>query len=361
MTDWAAVRAEFPALRRWTYLNTATFGQVPRRAVAAVNAHWAQRDELACADFLDWYEDMNRVRASIARLINAAPEDIAFVTNAAAALSIVTSGLELGHHDHILTLDDEFPNYQYMAHARKVPYDHLLDSIDRHTKLIALSEVNYSTGFRAPLDEISKRAADRHVPLFVDGSQSTGALVFDVAKTPVDVLAVHGYKWLISPSGAGFMYVSPQMRERLQPNIIGWRSHEDWRNVGNLHHGEPHFKQAAEKYEGGGLPFSLLYAMEASVNWMLEIGPAAIEQRVLDLAAKAHAMLLRLGGAGEDSNSQIVTGFFPYLDAAEIVKKLRVQSIQVASRRGRLRISPHFYNNEADIERLEEALEACLR
>ncbi|MEP6963370.1 MAG: aminotransferase class V-fold PLP-dependent enzyme [Acidobacteriota bacterium] len=361
MTNWAAIRAEFPALQRWTYLNTATFGQLPRRAVAAVNAHWAQRDELACADFLDWYEEMDRVRGSIARLIHAAPEDIAFVTNAAQALSIVISGLDLGASGKILTLEDEFPNYQYMAQARKVPWDRLLDSVDRHTKLIALSEVNYSTGFRPPLAEICSRAADKRVPVFLDGSQSTGALVFDVRKTPVDVLAVHGYKWLISPSGAGFMYVSPELRERLRPNIVGWRSHEDWRNVGNLHHGEPHFKESAEKYEGGGLPFPLLYAMEASVNWMLEIGPDVIERRVLELAEKVHELLSRLGGAGEHSNSQIVTGFFPYRDAAEIVKALRAQSIQVTSRHGRLRISPHFYNNDGDLVRLEEALETCLR
>ena len=111
----------------------------------------------------------------------------------------------------------------------------------------------------------------------------------------MDVLAVHGYKWLMSPTGAGFMYVSPAFRKKLPPNIIGWRSHHDWRNVDRLHSGTPEFKDAAEKYEGGGLPFHLLYAMEASVDWMLEIGPEAIERRVMELANSTRSILRGLG------------------------------------------------------------------
>src|SRR5258708_5361942 len=92
-TDWAVVRAEFPALANWTYLNTATYGQVPRRGAEAIAQHFAHRDELACADFLDWYADADRYRADIARLINAAPDDIAYIPNASAALSLVSGGI----------------------------------------------------------------------------------------------------------------------------------------------------------------------------------------------------------------------------------------------------------------------------
>ena len=119
--DWVNIRAEFPALDRWTYLNTATYGQMPRRAVEAMTRHSGQRDELACTNFLDWYADADRMRASIARLIHAEPEDIAFVPNAAAALSIVLAGLAPEPGENIVTLDDEFPNYLYQGAARKVP------------------------------------------------------------------------------------------------------------------------------------------------------------------------------------------------------------------------------------------------
>jgi selenocysteine lyase/cysteine desulfurase len=360
--DWSAIRAEFPALAGRAYLNTATFGQLPQRATEAVSRHWQHRDELACADFLDWYDDVDRLRAAIARLIHAAPEDIAFVTNAAAALGIVAAGLEWRPGDNAVTLAGEFPNYLYLPalierHGVELRAD---GRIDARTKLVAFSEVNYATGLRAPLAEISQRAKDHGAVLFVDGTQSLGALTFDVRATPVDALAVHGYKWMNSPTGAGFLYVSPQLRERLPPNAAGWRTHNAWREVDNLHHGSPVLKSSAEKYEAGGLPFPLLYAMEASVNMMLEIGPDAIEQRVLTLGASARERLRRLGADVPHNGSQIVAARFPAHDASHLARELRERHVMVAARHGHLRVSPHFYNNESDLDHMEEALRDVL-
>ena len=358
--NWAKIRAEFPALERWTYLNTATYGQMPRRAAEAMARHSERRDELASTDFLDWYADADRMRRGIAQLIHAEPEDIAFVPNTAAALATIVNGLAIQRGHNIVTLDDEFPNYLYMAAARKVPWERFYDAVDHRTRLVAFSEVNYATGFRPVLAEISRFLEARSVPLLVDGSQSVGALTFDVRKTPVDVLAVHGYKWLMSPTGAGFMYVSPSFRRKLPPNVIGWRSHHDWRNVDRLHGGAPELKNAAEKYEGGGLPFHLLYAMEASVDWILEIGPEAIERRVMDLAASARSMLRGLGAEVDETGSQIVIAEFPGKDASPVATALRAEHVVVAARHGRLRVSPHFYNDEGDLGRLESALRKLL-
>jgi len=356
--DWLEIRSEFPALAHWTYLNTATYGQMPRRAVEAMTGHSQRRDKFASTDFLDWYTDADRMRASIARLIHAQPEDIAFVSNTASALSVVLAGIAPKPGENIVTLDDEFPNYLYQDAARKVSWERFYESIDDRTRLVAFSEVNYATGFRPPLADISSFLCERGVPLFVDGSQSIGALTFDVRKTPVDVLVVHGYKWLMSPTGAGFMYVSPAFRKKLTPNVIGWRSHHDWRNVDRLHSGTPEFKDSAEKYEGGGLPFHLLYAMEASVDWMLEIGPDVIERSVTDLADSARSILRGLGAQVTDTGSQIVIAAFPGVDASAAARALREQRVVVAARHGRLRISPHFYNDDGDLKRLETALKS---
>ena len=119
-----------------------------------------------------------------------------------------------------------------------------------------------------------------------------------------DMLAVHGYKWLLCPNGAGFMYVRPALRERLPPNIVGWRSHFDWRSVDNLHHGVPEPTSRAEKYEGGMLPFALIYAMQASIEMMLEIGPDAIERRVLELAHQTREILRENGESSEKRGVQ---------------------------------------------------------
>src|SRR5687768_3595028 len=106
--DWNAIRSEFPALSRWTFLDTAAFGQLPERATAAVNRHFEHRDELACSDFLTWFDDVDAIRAKVARLIHCAPDDIAFIPNAATALSLLLGGIDWKAGDQILTLENEF-------------------------------------------------------------------------------------------------------------------------------------------------------------------------------------------------------------------------------------------------------------
>ncbi len=279
--DWEAVRREFPALEHWTYLNTATFGQLPRRATDAVAGHFARRDELACWDFLTWYDDADRLREKIARLIGCAASDIAFVPNASTALGLLLAGLDWHSGDRILTLEHEFPNNLYApgllerfgVETVACCWERFHEAVDARTRLVVLSSVNYNTGFAPPLDELADFLRARGILLYIDGTQSLGALRFNVRRVQPDMFAVHGYKWLLSPNGAGFFYIAPQLRERLQPNVVGWRSHHDWRNVDNLHHGAPEFPRAAEKYEGGSVSFALLYAMEASLDLILEIGP----------------------------------------------------------------------------------------
>ncbi len=366
--DWGAIREQFPALTQWTYLNSATIGQLPRRAIEAVTGHWARREEFACEDFLDWYTDADRLRAAIGRLINAAADDIAFVGNTSHALGMVAGGLEWRPGDNIVTLADEFPNFLYLGalveqagvEIREVPFERFYESIDTRTRLVGISEVNYVSGFRPPLIAMSRFLRERGVTFFIDGTQSVGALRFDVQAVEPDVLAVHGYKWICSPEGAGFMYIAPRFRAKLPPNAVGWRSHRTWRDVDDLHHGTPMLMETAEKYEGGGLPFQLLYAMEASINLMLNIGPDAIEQRVLGLAASAIARLRRLGADAMDHGSHIVAAKLPGVDSSKLAQELKSRRVLVAARHGFLRVSPHFYNNEGDLDQLEEELRRLL-
>jgi cysteine desulfurase/selenocysteine lyase len=359
-TDWHKIRSEFPALENRAYLNTATFGQLPRRATEAVAKHWQHRDDLACTDFLSWYDDADRLRASIAQLIGATSDDIAFVGSAADALGIVLGGLALKPDENIVTLRDEFPNYLYMPQMREVPWERFYESIDKNTRIVAISEVNYSTGFRPPLKELSKFTRERGIILLVDGTQSLGALTIDLRKLDIDIYAAHAYKWLISPPGSAFMAVLEPVRSTLRSIKVGWRSHKTWRNVDNLHHGAPEFSDSAEKYEGGGLPFALLYALEQSIGMMLEIGPDLIEQRVMELAASARYRLRELGAEVAENGSQIVAAKFPRRDPSLLARELKKKNVNVAARHGFLRISPHFYNDNSDLERLCEAIKPLI-
>jgi len=367
--DWKAVRSEFPALEHWTYLNTATQGLLPRRATEAVAKHFARRDELACADFLAWYDDVDRLRAKIGLLINCEPSDIAFVSNASAALGLLLAGLDWRSGDRVLTLEHEFPNNLYAPGALgrfgvemiAVPWEQLYESVDARTRLVILSSVNYTTGFAPPLAELADFLHARGVLLYIDGTQSVGALRFDVGRVRPDMHAVHGYKWMFSPEGAGFFYIAVELREHLQPSVVGWRSHHDWRNVDNLHHGVPEFSSTAEKYEGGGLPFALLYGMEASVDLMLEIGPEAIERRVLGLADTARGILRDCGASVADTKSPIVAARFENHDVSALARALKEQRVLVAARRGHLRVSPHLYNDEEDLGVFERVLRGLTR
>jgi cysteine desulfurase / selenocysteine lyase len=368
-TDWADIRSEFPSLAEWTYLNTATFGQMPRCAAEAVARHFARRNELACTDFMGWFNDCDRIRARIAEFIHAEAADIAFIHNASAGLSLLLGGLDWKTGDQIVTLADEFPNhYYYPSHLRgcgvafvETAWDGFYDSLTPRTRLVAISTVNYATGFRPPLAEVSETLRRRGILLYLDGTQSLGALPIDVSRIQPDLFAVDAYKWLLSPNGAGFMYVSPELRERLAPAVIGWRSHKDWRNHENLHHGAPRFAAEAEKYEGGMLPFALLYAMGAVIEMMQAIGQARIERRVLELASKTRDVLRGAGAvlpadSSPHYDSQIVTARFARGDAPAIARELQTRKVLVAARHGNLRVSPHFYNDETDLARLAEAL-----
>ena len=372
-TDWSAIRAEFPALANWTYLNTATFGQLPRAAVRAIEQHFAHRDELACSDFLSWFDDADRLRERVAQLINCKADDIAFINNAGAALSLLIGSLDWKPGDRIVTLQDEFPNNIYHpallerlgVEFVETPWERFYDSISPRTRLVAISTVNYTNGFAPPIEEMARFLRERNVLFFVDGTQSAGALRFDVDKVRPDLLAVHGYKWLLCPNGIGFMYVSPALRERLAPAVIGWRSHHGWRNVDNLHHGAPVFAASAEKYESGMLASSLLCAMEASIGLMLDIGVDDIERRVRELA---HLLRVRLRGLGarlpaDESphfDSPIIAARFEGRDASDLARRLKERRVLVSARHGNLRVSAHFYNSEVDLDRLESELRELL-
>jgi selenocysteine lyase/cysteine desulfurase len=233
--------------------------------------------------------------------------------------------------------------------------------VNERTRLVLMSSVNYSTGLRPPLGDVSRHVHGRGGLLYVDGTQSVGALEFRIPEVEPDILAVHGYKWLLSPNGAGFMYVSPQLRDMLAPTVVGWRSDRRWREVDNLHHGAPEFVAAAEKYEGGMLNFPSIYGMGASVDSMLELDPAAIEQRVMDLTRECTTILEGAGATIAHKNSPVIAARFKGHDAQQLSAALRARRILTAARHGHLRVSVHFYNDESDLRALSGALREITR
>lgn len=362
--DWARLREDFPALSGCTYLNTATFGQTSRQTVDAVMRHFDRRNAMACSDFLTWFDDADAIRELAARLISARASDIAFINTAATALAWLMNGIAWNAGDRILTLESEFPNNLYFpatlayrgVEVIETPWDQIDAHLDERVRLVLVSTVNYMSGFRPELEPLSRKLRDLGALLYVDGTQSVGALRFDVRSVQPDMLAVHGYKWLLSPNGAGFAYVSERLREIMRPTVIGWRSDSRWREVDQLHHGIPQFSEGAERYEGGMLNFPSLYGMGASLQQLLGAGPAAIERRVLALSSRCADILEEAGGEVAHRNSPIVAARFAGDDAPALATALTQKGVLVSARHGRLRVSTHFYNNDEDLSMLGNML-----
>lgn len=364
---WSEVRSQFPALSNCTYLNTATFGQLSKQSQKATLDHYARRDEFASSDFLSWFNDLDQLRADVAQLIQApSGDDIAFFPNASMVFSLLMNGIDWKPGDRIVTLEREFPNNLYLpsllASQQGVEFvvtswDNFWSAITPRTRLVAISTVNWATGLRPPLDELCHRLRQQGILIYLDATQSCGALQLNVSKAQADVVACDAYKWMCSPNGAGFGYFSESVRQWLKPNVIGWRSHKDWRSVDALHEGSPEFPTGAERYEGGMVPFPSLYAMAESVRLFLEIGPAVVEQRVLNLADQCRGVLRGLGAelmseGSSHYNSPIIAARWQGVDSVVLAKALRERKVHVSSRYGWLRVSVHFYNLEEDLNHL---------
>ena len=359
---WNELRAEFPALNTWTYLNTATYGHVPLRSVAAVSAHFERRERLACSDFLQWFDDVDEIRSLIGKLLNCSGEDIAFAPTAAAAVSLFLSGIDWREGDRIVTLRDEFPNQYYYAKwlgSRGVELVEMAEiaGLPERTRAVVVSTVSYSTGYRPDVASIARLAREAGALFYIDATQSAGALTIDLAKIAPDMCAVDPYKWLLAPNGAAFFFVSPELRSRLEPQVFGWRSDEGWRGVDDLSAAPPRLPAAAERYEGGMLNFPSIYGLGESVRLMLEAGPDRVEQRVLSLSQRVAEILEETGGVIAHRNTNIISARWESEGAAGRIRDgLEQRRILVAARRGALRVSPHFYNDESDLAELRAAV-----
>jgi cysteine desulfurase/selenocysteine lyase len=360
---------EFPVTRECVYLNHAGVGPLSHRAATrmAMMAETVSRsgDRL----WPDRMEEADRVRGLAARLLGAREvHEVAFVENTSSALSLVAEGLDWRPGDNVVGAALEFPSnvYPWMGLAsRGVEYrrveerggridpDEILALIDSRTRMLALSWVQYASGFRSDLARLGRACRERGVLFVVDVIQGLGALPLDVEADFVDVAAASAHKWLLGPEGIALLYVSDRVVERLRPARSGWRSMRDpfqWTAY------DLTWNQGARRFESGTLNAYGIVALGGSLEVLLAVGAEQIEPRVLALADLAARGLEELGFSVVSSRrrgetSGIVTAVPPGRNAQDLIKPLDRRGIVVAARAGRLRIAPHFYNTADEIER----------
>jgi cysteine desulfurase / selenocysteine lyase len=371
--DWITLRDEFPVTRRWAFFDHAAVAPLTRRAQQAMT-DWA-RDLAENGDVHDpqWVQRVEEVRRRAARLLGCDPLDLAFVKNTSEGIGIVAEGFPWQPGDNVVTAAEEYPAnvYPWMNLAGRGVEVRLVPSRDRRlwvediraalterTRLVSLSFVEYASGFRNDLEAVGSLCRERGVYFAVDAIQGLGVLPLDVGRLPVDFLAADGHKWLLGPEGAGILYVRRDLVDLLHPVGVGWNSVVGARDFSRL---DFRLKPHAGRWESGSLNVAGITALGASLELLLEIGIPDVAERVLQLTDYLCERTARAGLEVYSSRlprdrSGIVSLVAPGGDVRQLVKRCRGQGVVVNQRAGRLRLSPHCYNSEEEIDRFLAAV-----
>ncbi len=372
------LRRRMPITRERTYLNHAAVAPLPapsaERMAALAETVVRTGDRL----WPERNEGCERVRAAAVRLLGAgAPHRVAFTGNTSEALSAVAWGLDWRDGDNVVGAAPEFPSnvYPWLSleplgvayrpvpeEGGRVTADAVLEAVDERTRMVAISWVQYASGHRIDLERLAAGCRARDVLLVVDAIQGVGALALDAEGLGLDAVALGSHKWLLGPEGVGLLFVSDRVIDRLRSTRHGWRSVAGRYEWGTI---DPTPAEGALRFEAGTLNVYGIHALGASLDLLLGLGPQAVEVRVLALADRVAAGLERLGfeiaaprAPGETSG--IVSGAHPDRPAEDLAEALIERDVIVSHRADRLRLSPHVYNTEEEIDRALEVLSSLV-
>ncbi len=361
-----------PVTERWAYFDHAAVAPLTLRALQALRA-WG--DDLTANGLVNerrWLARIDEVRTLAARLIGAEPLDIAFIKNTSEGIGIVAEGFPWQAGDNVVIAQEEYPANQYPwlnlrergVEVRAVPsrpdgrlwINDISAAVDARTRVLSLSWVEYASGFRNDLDALGEWCRQKGIAFFVDAIQGLGVFPLDVQKTPIDFLAADGHKWLLSPEGAGVLWIRREWIERLRPLDIGWNSVVGARDFSTI---DFRLKPHAGRYESGTLNVAGITALGGSLQLLLEIGIDQVAARVLELTdylcqrvAERPAPSVFSSRMDRDRSGIVALA---YADPTEAVAKMRLcrgNGLIVNKRAGRLRVSPHCYNSIEEIDRL---------
>jgi cysteine desulfurase / selenocysteine lyase len=366
MINWEEVRAKFPVTAKSVYLNTAAGGPLADSTAKAGSLFYEQMMNDGDVYWDPWLERREEVRARVAAFINAEPDEIGFTTNTSSGMNLIIDALQ--QHGEVVSCDLEFPVTTIPWMQRRIPV-HNVESVDgvlrtedlraamnTRTGIVSLSYVQFSNGFRANLEEVASVKGNH--AFVVNASQAAGVLELDVKRMKIDALCSTGHKWMLSGYGSGFVYISKEIQAASQPRTIGWLSVKDPYGVRN---DEVHLRQDVSARAEMGCPhFAGIFAMDASVELMREIGIQNIEARALELNRLLTSRLREIGwkvlsplGKEEYRSAETLVAAD---EPAALVQRLAERKIYVTEKPQGFRVATDFFNNSDDIERLIEAL-----
>jgi cysteine desulfurase / selenocysteine lyase len=368
------IRQLFPVTQNYTYLNHAAVAPISLHVYEAMQRYTQDLLAHGLVHWREWAAAIEQVRGLAAQLIHAQPHEIAFAPNTSSGLSIIANGISWRAGDNVVTADCEFPANQQpwfrlqksfgveirqaKERAGRIETDELLSLINERTRVVALSFVEYASGFRNDLATIGKYCRERDVLFVVDAIQGLGALQLDVEQCCIDALAADAHKFLLGPDGVAVLFVSERILERIQPTVVGWTSVE---HPFDFTTSEKDYAAGARRFEPGAQNTAGIVGLGASLELLLQVGMAEIERYLLELTQYLCVQLATRGYQVISSRqrgeaSAMVCCTHEKYSAEFLWQALEKQHIIVTPRLGRLRISPHFYNSQEDIDDLLAAL-----
>ncbi len=369
--DWSRYRAEFPATRRYVYLNHAAVSPLSTRVLRAMNAVERGFFEHGILCEENVFATVEDARRSAARLVGASAAEIAFVKNTTQGVSIAAGGIRWKRGDSLVMPSVEFPAnvYPWLALKKRgvrillvppedgrITAEMLADACTPRTRCVTVSSVQFSNGYRVDLDELGAFCRARGIYLHVDGIQSLGQLRLNVRSQRVDFLSTGGHKWLLGPVGTGFFYCRRELLDEIDVWNPGWRG---VKNAWSFFDYDETPRPDAARFEEGTLNLYSIVGMGASIDRFLEIGMANVERRILALADSLEEGLRERGyrivsPRGKRERSGILCFEHPRggAETEALFHRLCRARVIVSLRMGAIRLAPSFYNNEREVARL---------
>ena len=373
MDKFKQARKLFPVTRKLIYFNHAAVSPVSTRAARALERHIKEQMDYGVEREDLWEERAEKGRRLAARMLNAKPSEIAFVKNTTEGLNLFARGLNWKKGDTVVLPRVEFPANVYpwlslesrgvrlkfvKERQGRILVEDIEGALDRRTRVVAISFVEFSSGFRNDLERIGRICRKRGVHLVVDGIQGLGALRLDVKKCHVSALSAGGHKWLLSPQGTGIFYCPANVMRKLDHPTPGWMSVKGWTDYYDFKYD---LFADSRRYESAQRNLLGLCGLTEALKLVDDLGIKNVEKRILEITDYLCDRLEARGfevfsSRREGEKSGIVSFFVRGKDPEKVRESLRRKGIIVSARDGRLRASPHYYNSMEEVDRFVKAL-----
>jgi len=362
---------DFPTANKFVSLNAANVALMYHGAHQAI-IEW--QDDVALNGSNNFDENseetvFGELHQVASRLINAGPEDIAVGSSATELLCSLAWAISPSKDQNVVSTEIVFPSTVYpwqrvasstgceirLAKEKDnfIHINEIITLIDQHTAVVCISHVEYGNGQTFDLHLLAEAAHEHGALLVVDATQSAGAIPIDVQSCPVDALISGAYKWLCGPFGAAFMYLAPHLQTKLEPGLVGFRSHK---NMWDLDASRIDYPQAAQKFEFSTMAFGCAVGLTRAINFLNDVGVENIFQHNRQLADRLIEGLQTRGAVitsplEDKSRSSIVRAHFENIGSNKIIQSLKRAGVFVSRRGDSIRFSPHLYNSMSDIDK----------